>query len=211
LKKGLFITFEGPEGCGKSTHAKLAAEELAARGFDVVLTREPGGTVVGEKLRAIILDAKNEQISKTTELLLFETARSQIVSEVILPALRRRKIVICDRFSDSTRAYQGYAGGMPLDKIESVDRIASNGVKPDLTLVMDIDAGTGLERAARKSVHDRMEKKGLSYHKKVRNGFLALARKEKKRIKVIKVRKNIDETFEAVYSEIARLLEKTLK
>lgn len=204
LKKGLFITFEGVEGCGKSSQIQRTYNELIKLGYEVVITREPGGTVVGEKIRDIILDAKHKEISALTELFLFETARTRIVDEVIVPALKAGKVVLCDRFNDSTYVYQGYAGKLDLKDIKKVDDIATSKIKPDLTIVLDISAEKGLERACKRSKKDRMEQKALLYHKKVRQGFVDIARKNKRRIKVVKVVEGIDQTFKEVWKHIER-------
>ena len=206
LKQGLFITFEGPEGCGKSTQIKKTYDKLDSLGYDVLLTREPGGTKVGEKVRDILLDTANKGMSAITEVLLFETARSRIVEEVILPALKKKKIVICDRFNDSTFVYQGYAGKVGLKDIKKIDDIATGGLKPDLTIVLDIDAKTGLERASNRGKKDRMELKTLSYHQKVRIGFLDIAKKNPKRVKVVKVKEGIDKTFVDVWNIVENKL-----
>ena len=206
LKKGVFITFEGPEGCGKSTQAKKIYEYLVKKGYDCIFTREPGGTFVSEKIREILLDKNNKKITPLTELLLFETSRSQTISEVILPALEKKKIVICDRFNDSTIAYQGYAGELPLRDVIEIDSVVTKTVKPDLTLLLDVDVRVGLKRALRDRRKDRMESKSLRFHEKVRNGYLDLARKNKNRIKVIKVREEIEDTFRVIKQNIDRFL-----
>jgi dTMP kinase len=191
-KKGIFITFEGPEGCGKTTQSRLLYNWLKRR-YACVYTREPGGTKLGEKIRELLLHSKSVNISDLAEVFLFETARGQIVKEIIRPALKKGRIVICDRFSDATLAYQGYAGGVPVKTIAKLNKIASEGLRPDLTILLDIDTALGLKRAKRKGI-DRMEKKDLSYHKKVRAGYLNLAKKEPKRIKIVKVETDINKT-----------------
>ena len=205
LKRGAFITFEGVEGCGKSTQSGLLHEALKKRKAGCVYTREPGGTKLGEKIREIILHSKGVEISDQSELFLFEAARSQIVKEVISPALKAGKTVICDRFSDATFSYQGYGGKIPLDSIKILDRIATGGLKPDLTVLLDVDTVTGLKRAKSKGV-DRMELKDIAYHKRVRAGYLALARRDRSRIKVIKVTGSIEDTFGAVMREAERVV-----
>lgn len=205
VKRGAFITFEGGEGCGKSTHSKLLREALVARGRDCVFTREPGGTKLGEKIREVILHSKDIDISDLAELFLFEAARSQIVKEIIAPAIKAGKIVICDRFSDATFSYQGYGGKVPLDTIRILDDAATGGLKPDLTILLDIDTLTGLERAKSKGI-DRMELKDIAYHKRVRSGYLEIARHEPDRIKVIKVASTIDQTARAVMKEVERVI-----
>jgi len=192
----LFITFEGPEGSGKTTHSKLLCEFLRKKGFKVLHTREPGGTLISEKIRKILLDPKNKGMDIGCEMLLYMAARAQIVEEKILPALREGKIVVCDRFTDATLAYQGYAGGVGLKVINNIAGIVTKGLKPDITFLLDIDAKIGLLRTGRSK--DRMERKSILYHNKVRNGYLAIARKEPERVKVISATGGIKETQEII-------------
>lgn len=208
LKKGLFITFEGPEGCGKSTHARKIFSFLKRQGYPCILTREPGGTAVGEKIRAILLDTRNKEIPPRTEVLLFETARCQLLHEVIIPALRKRYIVLSDRFSDSTVVYQGFAGAVPLKEIAAVDTVATEGIKPDLTILLDVDTETGFRRALKKRRRDRMEEKSARFHRRVRRGYLKLAERESKRIRLVKVREDRNETHRLVREEVLRCLSK---
>ncbi|MCX5678369.1 MAG: dTMP kinase [Candidatus Omnitrophica bacterium] len=205
LKRGIFITFEGIEGCGKSTQSKLLYDSLKAAGYACVYTREPGGTSLGEKIREIILHSDGIKISDLSELFLFEAARSQIVKEVISPARKANKIVICDRFSDATFSYQGYGGKIPIEIIKILDHVATAGLKPDLTILLDVDTLTGLERAKRKGT-DRMEKKDIAYHKRVRSGYLDLARRYHKRIKVIRTSGTIEMTRRAVALEVKHVI-----
>lgn len=192
----MFITFEGPEGSGKTTHSKLLCEFLRKKGFKVLHTREPGGTLISEKIRKILLDPKNKGMDIGCEMLLYMAARAQIVEEKILPALREGKIVVCDRFTDATLAYQGYAGGVGLKVINNIAGIVTKGLKPDITFLLDIDAKIGLLRTGRSK--DRMERKSILYHNKVRNGYLAIARKEPERVKVISATGGIKETQEII-------------
>lgn len=207
LRRGIFITFEGPEGCGKSTQSKLLHNYLKARGYDCVHTREPGGTALGEGVRRLLLDSDGIRISDPTELFLFEACRAQIVKEVIRPALAAKRVVICDRFSDATLAYQGYGGGIPLEEIRALDDIATGGLRPDLTMLLDIDTMTGLRRARDKGV-DRMEKKDVAYHKRVRRGYLKLAGGAPGRIKVIKVLNTIGKTQGLVRREADNVIQR---
>jgi len=207
LKKGIFITFEGPEGCGKSTHSKLACEYLKNKGYDCVYTREPGGTKLGERIRQVLLHSDGIEISDLAELFLFEAARSQIVAELIKPSLAKKKIVICDRFSDATFSYQGYGGKIPMEEIKVLDRVATASLKPDATILLDIDTETGLKRAKPKGA-DRMEAKDVAYHKRVRSGYLKLARADPSRIKVIKVTGPIDDTQEQVRREVDLVIQR---
>jgi len=206
MKRGTFITFEGIEGCGKSTQSKLLYDSLKSLPRSCVYTREPGGTALGEKIREIILHSDGVEISDLSELFLFEAARSQLVKEVISPALKAGKIVICDRFSDATFSYQGYGGKIPLEIIKILDHAVTGAVRPDLTILLDIDTLTGLKRAKRKGAADRMEKKDIAYHKRVRSGYMDLARQYHRRIKVIKASGTIEMTRRAVAREVRRVI-----
>jgi len=196
MKRGLFITFEGPEGSGKTTHSKLLCEFLLKNGCKVLHTREPGGTSISEKIRKILLDPKNKGMDIGCEMLLYMAARAQIVRERILPALTQGKIVVCDRFTDATLAYQGYAGGLDLKVIDNITKIVTKGLKPDVTFLLDIDAKDGLLRAGRSK--DRMERKSILYHNRVRYGYLSIARKEPKRVRVVSATGEIEETQEII-------------
>lgn len=211
LKKGIFITFEGPEGCGKSTHAKLIYKFLKRQGFDCIFTREPGGTRAGNKIRNILLSPRYKYINSLTELFLFEANRAFLIEEVILPALKKKKIIICDRFNDSTIVYQGYASELALRDVIKIDSMTTHSVRPDLTILLDIDASTGLKRALRYRRKDRMESKSLTYHRRVRNGYRDLARKNKKRIRLIRVREKLEKTQSLVKKEIIKLLKRYTK
>lgn len=212
-RKGKFITLEGVEGCGKSTHAKLLFNYLRRKGYECVLTREPGGTPLGEKIREVLLDPANRGMSSVCETLLFETSRAALVEKVILPSLSKGLIVISDRFSDATLVYQGLAGKQNLKILKKINEYATYGVRPDLTIVLDINAKEGLRRAKRTGSKkkklfkwDRMERKSLAYHKAVRDGYLKLARQEKKRIKVIKTQPDIDKTQQLIRQEVLNVI-----
>lgn len=202
--RGVFITFEGPEGSGKSTHSKLLCDFLRKRGFKVLYTREPGGTLVSEKIRKILLDPKNKGMDVVCEMLLYMAARAQIVKEKILPALKSGKIVICDRFTDATLAYQGYAGGLDLKTIKDLGGIVTKGISPGITFLLDIDAKEGLSRAGK--TKDRMERKSLLFHKKVRKGYLTIARKEPRRLKILSAVGEIRDTQEKIRTIIKNIL-----
>jgi dTMP kinase len=182
-RRGLFITFEGPEGSGKSTHSKLLCDFLRRKGFNVLHTREPGGTYVSEKIRRVLLDPRNKDMGVVCEMLLYMAARAQIMEQKILPALKKGKTVVCDRFVDATLVYQGYAGGLDPKIIRDIARLVTRRVLPRLTFLLDIDVKKGLLRSGK--VKDRIEKKSLTYHKKVRKGYLAIARKEPGRVKLV--------------------------
>lgn len=182
-----FITFEGIEGCGKTTQIRLLGENLTAVGYKVVLTREPGGCPISDKIRAILLDAGNRGMSPLTELLLYAAARAQHVSEVILPALESNSIVLCDRFTDATIAYQSVGRGLDRETIDTLNTLACRSVSPDLTILIDCEVSAGLERA-RKRIdaatgprEERFELEALEFHQRVRDGYLDLARREPQR------------------------------
>ncbi|UCB57117.1 MAG: dTMP kinase [Candidatus Omnitrophota bacterium] len=202
LKKGIFITFEGPEGSGKSTHVRLLCSELRRRGLPVVCLREPGGTKIGEKIRNILLDAKNKDMDAVCEMLLYQAARAQLVREKILSALRDKKIVILDRFLDATICYQGYGAGIDIKLIKQIGKFVTGGICPDLTILLDIEAGKGLKRSGRR---DRIEKKSLEFHRRVRKGYLKLARENPHRIKIIPVMDEISQTQGAIREVLWRL------
>jgi dTMP kinase len=180
----LFITFEGGEGCGKSTQTRVLQGHLEKMAIPSIRIREPGGTSLGERVRHILKQSTQIQISALTELILFNASRSQLVGEVILPNLRAGKTVICDRFADSTVAYQSYARGLDITTVLNMNKIATQGLKPDLTILLDIAPEIGLSRKP-EGVNDRFEKEKLAFHRKVRVGFLDLAAKEPDRWVVI--------------------------
>jgi len=208
IKKGLFITFEGPEGSGKSTHSGRLYDELVSGGYDAWHTIEPGGTALGEGIRGLILEKDSIRLKEKAELFLFEADRAQHVEEVINPLLAAGKIVLCDRFNASTYAYQGYGLGIDMDLIKKIDEAATGGLCPDLTVLLDVDTGTGLARAGAGGPADRMEKRPVEFHEKVRRGYLELAEMFPERIKVIKTDEDIERTYdlvkEAVYDLITR-------
>jgi dTMP kinase len=182
--RGAFITFEGGEGSGKSTQIARLAKRLSAVGLTVRVLREPGGTRVGEGVRALLLDPEHVELDPTAELLLYEASRAQLVADVIKPALAAGEIVLCDRFYDSTTAYQGFARGLPLDRIRELNEIATLGIKPDRTIVLDVEPAMGIQRATRYGT-DRLEGESEAFHAAVRAGFLAIAAQEPDRVRVI--------------------------
>ncbi|MCX5776566.1 MAG: dTMP kinase, partial [Candidatus Firestonebacteria bacterium] len=172
----IFITFEGPEGSGKSTQIRLLEKYLIKKGLTVVNTREPGGSVLAEKIRKLLLNSANINIAPPAELLLYLASRAQHVNDKIKPALEKGQAVICDRFSDSTMAYQGYARGLSKKMIKEINEFAAYGLKPDLTIYIDIDVNTGLRRAHKRSgKKDRLESEKAAFHNKVRKGYLEIA------------------------------------
>ena len=191
--KGKFISFEGIEGTGKSTQAKLLQQGLLGLGYEVILTEEPGGTLISLRVREILLSVDHTNMKPLTELLLYNAARAQHIEEVILPALNRGAVVITDRFTDSTFAYQGYGRGIDLKLLESIDRIATNGLRPDMTMLLDLDVETGLKRNRRINKTDRLELEDVEFHQRVRKGYHELAAKEPERIKVLDASGGIEE------------------
>ncbi len=185
LKKGIFISLEGIEGTGKTTQARLLSERLVGKGYEVILTQEPGGTVIGNRIREILLHVDHREMSYMTELLLYNAARAQHLSEKILPALNEGKIVITDRFADSTVAYQGYGRGIDIQLIISINNIATEGIKPCITILFDLDAEVGLKRNKRINKTDRLELEDIGFHKRVREGYLQIAEAEPERIKIV--------------------------
>jgi dTMP kinase len=189
--RGIFVTFEGIEGSGKSTQAELFIRWLKEKGKEVLSLREPGSTKLGEKVRDILLFSEPDQISDSAELLLFLAARAQIVEEKIKPALDNGSIVVLDRYSDSTFAYQGYAGVIAVETIREINAFATAGISPDITFILDIDIEEGLKRAGCK---DRIENKGLEFHGKVKAGYHKLAQDNPDRIFIVKVHSDHKDT-----------------
>jgi len=198
-KKGLFITFEGIEGSGKTTQIKALADWLTSQGRRVLQTREPGGTPLADRIRKELLDAGNKGMSPRTELFLYEVARRDHVSEVILPALSRGDIVLCDRFTDATLAYQGFGRKIRMRLIEFFNRAATGGLTPDLTLLIDLPVKDGLERAKKRSGSlDRLEQEARIFHERIRRGYLTLARKGRRRFVILDGRKPREQIFELI-------------
>lgn len=204
MKKGLFITFEGADGCGKTTQLNLLKDYLENKGYKVVITREPGAKGLGEKIREILLNYDGE-VSNRCESFLFLADRAQNIDIIVKPAIGEGKIVLCDRHTDSTVAYQGYGRGLDIEQINMLNRIATNNIKPDLTLVFDVDIETSMKRVGNQQ--DRMEKSGKEFFNKVRNGYLELAKQEPDRIKVIDTAKSITE----VQKDVTKIINKYIK
>ncbi len=213
---GLFLTFEGVDGCGKSTQMRLLVDRLREAGHDVVDTVEPGGTSVGGQIRRILLDTANREIAPVTELLLYFASRAQNVEECIRPALDRRQIVVSDRYTDSTLVYQGVARGLGAGVVADLHRIACGGLDPDLTLVLDIDPETGLRRAhARNSTladddagQTRMDEQSAAFYARVRDGYLDLARREPARVRLIDAGRPIQAVAADIWTAVAPALER---
>ncbi|MBF0331342.1 MAG: dTMP kinase [Candidatus Omnitrophica bacterium] len=202
--KGKFITFEGSEGCGKSTQSKFLLEYLMTRALKVKLIREPGGVVISEKIREILLDKKNAAMNKECETLLYMAARAQLVEEVVIPELKQGTILLCDRFLDSTVAYQGYGCGVPADTIMSIGLFATRGIKPDLTFFLDLPTEEGLLR--RGTERDRIELRSLEYHEKVRAGYHAIAAKEPGRVIIVDGRASKESNAAFIRAAVEKLL-----
>ena len=207
-KKGFLITLEGNEGSGKSTQIKLLQRYLKRKRIPVVVTHEPGGTVISAQIRKILLDRKNIRMNGECETLLYMAARAQLVEEVIKPAIRTGKVVLCDRWLDATMAYQGYGAGISLQWIRSMGQKVTAGVRPKRSLYLDLPLNLGLKRATSHKVADRMERKKMIFHKRVRRGYLSLAKQEPGRFRVISVQAK--DSVQVVHSKILKVLKNVL-
>lgn len=211
--KGLFITFEGTEGSGKSTQISLLADYLRSEGRAFTLTREPGGTPIGDQVRKILLDPSNKALDPKAELLLYAASRVQHLAEKIIPALEAGQVVLCDRFSDATLAYQGYGRGLDIEVIRALDRIVTAGLHPHLTVLLDLDVVAGLSRARGRNSSSGLEHEGrfenedTAFHERVRQGYLALAKAEPDRIRVV----NAARTPAEVQKDVRRIVDDVLK
>jgi dTMP kinase len=210
------VTFEGPEGSGKSTQLRMLGKRLRGMNQNVLETVEPGGTPIGVQIRRVLLDAKNQELCPTAELLLMFAARAQNVDQAILPALADGRVVLCDRFTDSTLVYQGAARGLGADVVYDVDRIACRGLVPDLTLLIDIDVETGLARAHRRNqrtqdVETRLDEQSVEFHRKVRAAYQHLAEEEPKRVKMIDGAREEAAVFADVWAVLEPVLMQQLR
>ncbi len=213
MRNGIFISLEGVDGSGKTTQLERLRHSLEAKGYSVVVAQEPGGTRSGRRIREILLDAANQDLRPIPELLLYFASRAQNIAEVITPALDAGKIVIADRFTDATVAYQGYGRGLGVEAVRAIEHVACAGVQPDLTLLLDIDPETGVGRALERNEQEtadesRMEKEGSAFFEKVRGAYLELARQQPKRIKTIDAGGTVQETAAAIESAVAPVLER---
>lgn len=205
----LFITFEGPDGSGKTTQARLLAARLRGQGHDVIYVREPGGTAIGDQIRQIVHDVRNVEMQPRAELLLYSASRAQLVEQVIRPHLARGGIVVCDRYADSSLAYQGYGRGLDLDMVQRIQAFATGGLTPDLTFYLDLDVEEGLRRRlAGRAEWNRLDDQELDFHRRVREGYARLiAADTTGRWRVINAARSVDE----VHADIWRTVEKFLK
>jgi len=206
---GFLIAFEGIDFCGKTTQAKKLANYLREKGYEVVQVREPGGERISEKIRKILLSEKNKEMTHTTELLLYLASRAQLTQRVILPSLKQKKIVICDRYSDSSLAYQGYGRGLNKSMIKYLNQFSSSGLCPDLTILLDVPVEISLKRKEKEKEReggDRLEKEKFEFHQKVRDGYLKIAQKNKKSIKTIDGRKDQEKTWQKVKAAVDSFL-----
>ncbi len=210
-RRGVFIDFEGGEGCGKSTQMRLLAERLRAGGHEVVETVEPGGTRIGNQIRRILLDPSHQELRPMPEMLLYFASRAQNLEEVILPALERGAVVLTDRYTDSTMAYQGIARGLGEHQVLDLHRISCRNVWPDLTILIDIDLDTGLARARSRNretngAETRFDDEAAEFHRKVREGYLRMAAREPRRFRVVDGRGSVEQVAAAVWEQVSPLV-----
>ena len=198
----MFITLEGPEGSGKSTQIRRLAKRLESLGYPVITTREPGGTPIGDQIRQVLVRMENKELHPRTEILLFLAARAQLVEQLIKPALLNGKIILCDRYGDSTLAYQGYGHGLDLDKLRQMLDFATDHLKPDLTILLDLDVKTGLMRKKAEDEWNRLDAYEVLFHERVRQGYLQLAAEEPERWRVVDASQGIDTVQEDLFQII---------
>jgi dTMP kinase len=208
--KGIFITFEGGEGCGKTTHIEQMVARLRAQGRTVTIAREPGGTDIGEQIRHTLQYSKNSvAMTPETELLLFCASRAQIVREVIRPSVNRGDIVVCDRFLDSTTVYQGVARKLDPEDVASINAFAVDNCLPDMTLLIDLDPRIGMERVRGRELFDRMENQAIEFYDRVRQGYLELAKREPGRVKVVDGSQSIEAIGEQIWRQVCDVLRRS--
>jgi len=203
----MFITLEGPEGSGKSTQIKRLAKRLELMDYPVITTREPGGTPIGDQIRQVLVRMENKELHPRTEILLFLAARAQLVEQLIKPALQDGRIILCDRYGDSTLAYQGYGHGLDLDKLRQMLDFATDHLKPDLTILLDLDVKMGLMRKKAEDEWNRLDAYEVLFHERVREGYLNLAREEPERWRIVDASQGID----AVQEDLLRIVLDALK
>lgn len=204
----LFVTIEGVEGCGKTTIGKLIVEKLINDGYEVIYTREPGGIEIAEQIRKVILDVNNTNMDPRTEALLYAASRRQHLIEKIVPAIKNNKIIICDRFVDSSLAYQGHARGLGIDNVYEINKFAIDTLMPDLTLLFDLDPKLGLERISANKLREvnRLDLEQLDFHTLVREGFSIIQEREPNRVKKVDASKTVEEVFNDAYALIKTAL-----
>lgn len=211
MQRGKLITFEGIDGCGKTTQLQLLAHYLAERGLPFISTREPGGTLIGQRIRAVLLDVSAERVEPLAELLLYAADRAQHVRQVIIPALEAGRIVLSDRFYDATTVYQGYARGFDLKLVNELNQLAACGLKPDLTLLFDLAVEQGLGRTHKRGAEtrgpDRLDSEPLEFHRRVRQAYLEIAAQAPERFRVIPAAGSVEETFRLMLQELQSLFE----
>ena len=205
---GLFITMEGTDGSGKSTQISMLKTYLENKGYDVVFVREPGGTKIGEKIRKIILDNENDEMDYMAEALLYAASRAQLVNQIILPALKKGSIVLCDRFVDSSIVYQGIGRELGEPNVAKINYIATGGLKPDITILLNISPDKAIERKKQQKELDRLEQQKYSFYKKVYSAYINLAKKNRNRIKLIDASKDIQTIHNNIIIEIEGLIKK---
>lgn len=203
---GLFITMEGPDGSGKSTQIGLLRDYLSERGYDIIVCREPGGTKISEAVRQVILNKDFTEMGNMTELLLYASARAQLVEEIIRPALKEGKVVICDRFVESSAVYQGIARGMGIELVYEVNKFAIGDTMPDLTIMLDLDAKTGISRKKKQAELDRMEREAMDFHVKVVEGYRQLAKMHPERIYTVDGNLSIEDIHRKIIAEIDKII-----
>ncbi len=207
----LFITFEGPDGSGKSTQIQLLADFLHRRGYEVLCTREPGGTAIGDQIRQVLHDVKNTEMAARAEILLYSASRAQLVEQVILPQLAQGGVVLCDRYADSTYAYQGYGRQLDLDMLRLITRFATQELRPDLTIYLDVDVAEGLRRkvaanASGAGEWNRMDRLAVEFHQRVRAGYLEMAHHEPERWLIIDASAPVAEIHRVICQRLEKLL-----
>ena len=206
--RGLFITFEGTDGAGKTTQIQRLSADLRQAGHDICLTREPGGTPISEQIRDVLLNPDHSEMAATTELLLYAASRAQHVSEVIKPALEAGKIVISSRFADAMVVYQGYGRGLDLERINRLNRIATDGVTPNVTFVLDLPVEIGLQRVQKsRGGLDRLEREKIEFHQRLRDGYRALAQQETQRLKIIDAQASHEQVYAQIKAAVQPLLQ----
>ncbi|HZG55828.1 dTMP kinase [Paenibacillus sp.] len=215
--RGLFITFEGPDGSGKTTQMRRLCERLAAQGADIVRTREPGGTPIGDRVREIVLSPEHPEMKDETEILLYAASRAQHVREVIVPAVAAGKVVVCDRFVDASIAYQGYGLGRRPEEVAAVNRFATGGLLPDRTYLLDVPVAVSRERLLERAREtggaglDRIEQKASEYHERVREGFLLIAKAEPQRVVVIDANRAVDDIAADIEADFDRMFRNNIR